>query len=718
MIKINNQLTRSLPEPLKLTFQKGHAAVLKYMAEPQKVGKPSFALKGGATPLYKPFHDKCAYCESKGRSVAAFDYDHFRPKGNAGDINGTISKLHYTWLMYSWDNLYLACPICNRNKANKFPVLKNRYKIPIKLERLEYDRKTLNEIEFQLFFDPKDQNPEQYFYYSDEGHIEVLPLINEFQNERCTYTIDALDLNRKELVERRLQVIQQLKTDMAILVRRFLDNGSAFKSPERKRIHDGLHKESTEYAGLQRFIIKKELNNNISFAKWASKNTIVTNEELMKIKKFFEANTFDKLNKDIEEKEPDVKVDIRISEIEICNFRAVKKLNLSMPTKIQTHGLQDEKWLVLIGENGTGKSTILQAIYGCLSDDPNVFNQHDFGDGGYIRINSNVGWVEVKWNDESGRPIWVRKNFKKSIYGYGPFRLGEDVFEGRMEIDTKASNLYDPLNPLLNTEKWMIKALNEGWFDKGDIKYSLLGLVSRDNTFDLKLISGEPTIVSNINPDHREPYSKLSTGYKQILTIACDIIKKSGIKMEEVASARGVVIIDEIENHLHPRWKTSIVTKLRNMFPLMQFIVSTHDPLCLNGLDAGETIMLRLNNDQELEHRSLMKSPSLLTSEQLLTSPFFGLESTYSEKTEKLFYRYQSLKLKEELDLEESQEIDLLEDELQDLDVIDSNFKDLMLSKLLNIYLEEKEDDLQFEVENLSEDTVKEAMELIEKHLG
>lgn len=60
-----------------------------------------------------------------------------------------------------------------------------------------------------------------------------------------------------------------------------------------------------------------------------------------------------------------------------------------------------------------------------------------------------------------------------------------------------------------------------------------------------------------------------------------------------LAFSRAVVLIDEIEAHLHPRWKMRIVTALREALPNVTFIMTTHDPLCLRGLRAGEVMVFR-----------------------------------------------------------------------------------------------------------------------------
>src|SRR3546814_20575292 len=64
-------------------------------------------------------------------------------------------------------------------------------------------------------------------------------------------------------------------------------------------------------------------------------------------------------------------------------------------------------------------------------------------------------------------------------------------------------------------------------------------------------------------------------------------------KGSSLANARALVLVDEIEAHLHPRWKLRIMKGLREALPNVTFIVTTHDPLCLRGLGANEVMVLR-----------------------------------------------------------------------------------------------------------------------------
>ena len=77
------------------------------------------------------FSSKCAFCESEVSAVAPLDVHHFRPRQQAVDPrNGEVSRRHYWWLAYEWENLYPACVDCNRHAGARFPVNGKRVGVP------------------------------------------------------------------------------------------------------------------------------------------------------------------------------------------------------------------------------------------------------------------------------------------------------------------------------------------------------------------------------------------------------------------------------------------------------------------------------------------------------------------------------------------------------------------------------------------------------------
>jgi len=96
----------------------------------------------------------------------------------------------------------------------------------------------------------------------------------------------------------------------------------------------------------------------------------------------------------------------------------------------------------------------------------------------------------------------------------------------------------------------------------------------------------------------------LSDGIRSILAMIGDIAYRC-IKLnphlggEAASKTSGVVMIDEIDMHLHPRWQQLVLGQLREAFPLIQFIVTTHSPQVLTSVDASSIRLLRQETDPE-----------------------------------------------------------------------------------------------------------------------
>ncbi len=83
----------------------------------------------------------------------------------------------------------------------------------------------------------------------------------------------------------------------------------------------------------------------------------------------------------------------------------------------------------------------------------------------------------------------------------------------------------------------------------------------------------------------RYPVEDLSSGYQSLVWMVFDIAYRSAVlnpdKKDKITEISGVVLIDEIDLHLHPKWQWNIIHALRTVFPNVQFIAATHSPILL-----------------------------------------------------------------------------------------------------------------------------------------
>ena len=119
-----------------------------------------------------------------------------------------------------------------------------------------------------------------------------------------------------------------------------------------------------------------------------------------------------------------------------------------------------------------------------------------------------------------------------------------------------------------------------------------------------------------------------------MLAVITDICRSLLDYYPNLETARAVVLIDEIETHLHPRWKMRVMSTLRRAFPRVQFVATTHDPLCLRGMDDDEVIVLTRCESGGVQLVEDLPPVAGMKVEQILTSEYFGLSSTIDPDTE------------------------------------------------------------------------------------
>ncbi len=87
----------------------------------------------------------------------------------------------------------------------------------------------------------------------------------------------------------------------------------------------------------------------------------------------------------------------------------------------------------------------------------------------------------------------------------------------------------------------------------------------------------------------------------------------------------GIVLVDELDLHLHPKWQRKIVNDLRSIFPKIQFITTTHAPQILVRAGPGEVSLLRRDEETQRIHVCRQDIPPGLCADQVLTGEWFGL---------------------------------------------------------------------------------------------
>lgn len=180
----------------------------------------------------------------------------------------------------------------------------------------------------------------------------------------------------------------------------------------------------------------------------------------------------------------------------------------------------------------------------------------------------------------------------------------------------------------------------------------------------------------------RAEFGELGDGYRTTITWILDLLAwwflDNKPSDEEVAQGkwfdldtsqvRGIVIIDEVEQHLHPSWQRVILRLLRDSFPKVQLVVTTHSPMCVIGTtdlrdDELNLLVLRpVGPKVELIHADLPRGKRV---DQVLTSFLFGLETASDSGIKRQIARYTHLADKDRTGAEE-EEFAALQDQLDE----------------------------------------------------
>ncbi|MDM5291703.1 AAA family ATPase [Peribacillus simplex] len=645
---------------------------------------------------------KCAYCETKFSDMNFLNIEHLIPK--------SIHTNNYNLFRNyndDYDSLVCVCHSCNMSKGTRFPISSNQE---------------------PLILNPYFDNPEEHFHYDYSGII----LSN---TEKGNTTINTFNLNRSSLLaERRVDFLEfrnkwKYYSGNLLELELVTDKNSQFAGMKRyfSRMWRKSNWSSIRYKASDKpSIPKKEFNPSLHLnrlKKVAKINKIKQNQTSKKYmyqikvpKSALELsidNTYEEVKRDFQElqnkyEQYDLRVKNEqsrnyytknriIERVKIKNFKGIGYLDILLP------GYQDEKapWFMLLGENGTGKSSILKAISIVLMG---AEKRRDLALKGsdFVKVGEEEGYISV-YLSGTLEPITI--NFKKSaeqFYGkgaeavkvlllaYGSTRIlsYEDNIDLGDKFTLKIENLFNPYAPLNTIKKFFIRINEKEFIEVSNLLKNLLGL---DNRYEF--IRKNKDIYLKNNNETEISLKDLSDGFQSMIALASDIIiilKQYWSKIEE---AEGIVLIDEIDLHLHPQWKMKVVTHLRESFPRVQFISTTHDPLCLRGLESNEINVVKKTNEEVYLVNDLPNIEGMQI-DQILMANYFGLHSTYSTYYNDLFNRYYTLLNKSDKTLEEKEEISDISKTINKATVLGNTKREQILFSVIDSYIAQGTDKL------------------------
>jgi energy-coupling factor transporter ATP-binding protein EcfA2 len=380
-----------------------------------------------------------------------------------------------------------------------------------------------------------------------------------------------------------------------------------------------------------------------------------------------------------------------ISKIQLEGIRSFENISLDLNSANHL-----SMWALILGDNGTGKTTLLRSIAMGLSDAASASALLKELSGDTVRAGANEGTIQIELIDENsiGTKFSIETKISRSpsgnvevtqttepkndfpwgkifatAYGAGRSIHGLEGYEKYSTVDS-VYTLFNYESTLQNPEVALYR-LNR--FSNIRIEDILLWI---DKI--LMLPEGSTTLTKGgiaINGPWGtfQPSGAVGDGYQATLAFIVDVISWWGLFQEQDTldtELKGIVLVDEIEQHLHPKWQQSIIRLLHHQFPKVQFIGSTHSPLCAIGSAAlsdeeCELVLLRYV-DGHTEGIGDLKPPRRKRADQVLTSYLFDLDTTRSDEVVEDIERYSSLKGKPTRSEEEERELAVLHNRLNE----------------------------------------------------
>ncbi|WFU61272.1 AAA family ATPase [Bradyrhizobium brasilense] len=618
--------------------------------------------------LNELFKTKCAFCESRAPLNARL----FRPAEEAEPLaQSQFAHLYYAWLRTDWGNVYAVCSACARAAGNRFPVGKlDRGPLPT-LEELEaftnenYGLWRWPHKDRRQLLDPcKDRNFARHLSFSLSGEIQAL-------SKSGAQTIAVFNLDRRELVASRAATFDSY-------VQLLLNELERGISPNL------FDFSSLEYGGGWSLLLRRVL---------ASLGGRL--DQRLRIRPDQIASTIARLwstpigREAIYASLDDVRGPVkrgtvarpasrgeprRLIGVQVRNFKALENLELILPPPIPqdtTAGREAEaSALLVLGENAAGKSSLLEAVALALTDErtrsavgrsPTSFILDPALMGRDDRSRPSAATVRLIFEGDSELTLNISERFEEvgasddlpPVFAYGAFRQYASTSPSRPPRGHIAT-LFRSESLLANPEEWLldlpddqfamvVRALQRILVIEGDLEVVKRDIANRRCLILTKVGEGQDERLIST------PLRVVSSGFRSVLAMVCDVL--AGLITIQPTSQRksfgeleAILLIDEVEAHLHPRWKMQIMAALRKVLPKATIIATTHDPLCLRGMHDQEVVVFNRALNTDAEHpddlpvfvETIVGLPNVenLTVEQLLTSDFFSMYSTDSPVVE------------------------------------------------------------------------------------
>ncbi|GHF58732.1 putative ATPase [Deinococcus metalli] len=354
--------------------------------------------------------------------------------------------------------------------------------------------------------------------------------------------------------------------------------------------------------------------------------------------------------------------------VRIENLRSLEQLELSFDA-----GGKPRKWTLLLAENGTGKTTLLRAIALVTAGSDALAGL--LGDiDSWVRNGAQRAKIEAQIATADGETRDIALTIERGdtlasllsrnqdsivllddalkhadrnyfVVGYGASRRlamttstsGFSVREssGLSRRTQAVATLFSNDATLYPLSAW-IKQLDYQGKGLATVRNTLNRMLPPGTRF--KGITRKTGEVLFSTPDGDVPLERLSDGYQNVVAWCGDLLRQiteAFPDRRDPFKARGLLLVDEIDLHLHPIWQRQLIDFVTNQLPNFQIVCTTHSPLTAQQVGPGELIVMRrLAPDQAPQLDPFEGDPRLLRIDQLIVSPIFGIETSLSRELE------------------------------------------------------------------------------------
>lgn len=315
---------------------------------------------------------------------------------------------------------------------------------------------------------------------------------------------------------------------------------------------------------------------------------------------------------------------------------------------------------VLLGDNGLGKSTLLKCVALGLASPKAVSKLFEEPGFPWLRHETDEGLIRLEFSDGSFSQLTIRlesygeqiaehicqsealRQEQIVVCGYGAARraFGDRSHSG-YQMREAVSTLFNYDSRLQSPELIIRRLLTPNAETVNGAGEEILRWID----YVLLLPEGStrlgPAGLEISGPwGFFKPLGMLGDGYKATLAWIMDFLGWVMYRDAQMlqTGVRGIVLVDEIEQHLHPSWQRRIYSLLTKQFPNVQFVTTTHSPLCVIGTtDLGDEevslVHLRRTEGNSVAVRDNLKPPRGMRADQVLTSYLFGMETSGDDQT-------------------------------------------------------------------------------------